>query len=164
MLLGEISHRLGYDVLTSSMISVTRTVGLVIAGGIIAWLLFNADRIGWLKALGLSLLALVVLGPVVQPWYLCWGLLLLAPVATGRLRTWVIVLSLISPFLGLPGGQQLLPAIVHAPMLETGAVLLLLWALLGAPLGRWTTYGRAPVAGRVGTLLDAPVDALRLAS
>ena len=49
----------------------------------IVWLLFNADRIGWLKALGYSLLAVVVLGPVVQPWYLTWGLLLLAVVADG---------------------------------------------------------------------------------
>ena len=142
MLLSQVSHLVGYDVSTSSMISVTRGIGLVAAAAAMFWLLFNADRIGWLKALGLSMLAIVVLGPVVQPWYLSWGILLLAPLAAGKLRAWLIGLSVVSPFLGLPGGHQLLHAIVHTPMIETGCVLFLLWALLGAPLGRWTAYGQ----------------------
>jgi hypothetical protein len=141
--LAGLAHMFGSHVSTASMIGVTRMVGLCASAVLIVWLLFNADRIGWLKALGYSLLALVVLGPVVQPWYLTWGLLLLAPVATGKLRAWVIALSVISPFVGLPGGHTLLTGIVNAPMIETGCVLLLLWALLGAPLGAWTSYGRA---------------------
>jgi hypothetical protein len=58
----------------------------------------------------------------------------------------VIALSVISPFVGLPGGRLLLVGIVHAPMVETGLVLFLLWGLLGAPLGRWTSYGRRTYA------------------
>jgi len=144
MLLTQVCHLFGYGVATSSMISVTRVIGLVIAATVMLWLLFNADRIGWLKAVGLSLLVLVVLGPVVQPWYLSWGILVLAPLAMGRLRAWLIGLSVVSPFLGLPGGHSLLNAIVHTPMIETGLVLFVLWALLGAPLGRWTAYGYDP--------------------
>jgi hypothetical protein len=140
-----ISHLFGTGMSTATGISISRTIGLGLAAVLVVWLLFNADRIGWMKALGFSLLALVVLGPVVQPWYLTWGLVLLAPMATGRLRISVIALSVISPFVGLPGGRELLKGIVHAPMVETGLVLFLLWALLGAPLGRWTTYGRRPV-------------------
>jgi alpha-1,6-mannosyltransferase len=142
--LAAIGRGLGLDVSTTWTISLTRSLGLVLAGALIVWLLFNADRIGWLKALGYSLLAIVVLGPVVQPWYLTWGLLLLAIVATGPLRAWVIGLSVVSPFVGLPGGHKLLSAIVHAPMIETGIVILMLWGLLFAPLGAWTTYDRAP--------------------
>ena len=139
MAISGISHLFGAaTVTTSGAIGTTRIVGTVAAGILTIWLLFNADRIGWLKALGYSLLALVVLGPVVQPWYLTWGLLLLAPVATGRLRAWVIGLSVVSPFVGLPGGRQLLDGIVHAPMIETGFVLLCS-ALLLAPLGKWTS-------------------------
>lgn len=140
MLLTQVCHLFGYGVATSSIISITRIVGLTIAAGIMVWLLFNADRIGWLRAIGLSLLALVVLGPVVQPWYLSWGILLLAPLAGGRLRNWLIGLSVVTPFLGLPGGHQLLRTIETAPMIETGIVLFLLWGLLGAPLGRWTAF------------------------
>ena len=89
--LAAIGRGLGLDVSTTSTISAhaTRSASCSPAA-LIVWLLFNADRIGWLKALGYSLLAIVVLGPVVQPWYLTWGLLLLAVVATGRLRAWVI--------------------------------------------------------------------------
>jgi hypothetical protein len=141
--LAALGRSMGVDVSTAWAISVTRLLGLAIAGVLIVWLLFNADRIGWLKALGYSLLALVVLGPVVQPWYLTWGLLLLAVVATGRLRTWIIVLSVISPFVGLPGGRKLLSAIVHVPMVETGVIILGLWGLLFAPLGSWTAYRHA---------------------
>ena len=65
-----------------------------------------SDRIGGLRALGLSLLLFVLLGPVVQPWYLTWGIVLLAPVVTGRLAHAVIVLSVVSPFIGLPGGSD----------------------------------------------------------
>jgi hypothetical protein len=144
MLLSQVCHLFGYNVPTLSMISVTRGIGLVAAAVAMVWLLFNADRIGWLKALGLSMLAIVVLGPVVQPWYLSWGILLLAPLAMGKLRNWLIALSVVSPFLGLPGGHQLLHAIVNTPMLQTGCVLFFLWALLGAPLGRWTAYGQEP--------------------
>jgi alpha-1,6-mannosyltransferase len=144
--LAGLSHVLGFNLAMSSGISITRTLGLVASFVVIGWLLFNADRIGPLKAIALSLVAIVILGPVVQPWYLTWGLLLLAPVATGRLRIAVIALSVVSPFVGLPGGQELLNGIVHAPMVETGLVLFLLWGLLGAPLGRWANYGRAAFA------------------
>ena len=80
------------------------------------WLLKESDRIGQLTALGLTLLAFVILGPVVQPWYLTWGLILLAPVAEGRIRTLVIALSVVSPFIGLPGGRELRqPAAARRP-------------------------------------------------
>jgi len=143
--LAGLVHLVGHHVASSTTIGLTRMIGLAATAVLVVWLLFNADRIGWLKALGYSLLALVVLGPVVQPWYLTWGLLLLAPIATGRLRAWVIGLSVISPFVGLPGGHALLLGIVDAPMIKTGVVLVMLWALLLAPLGKWTTYGRGPV-------------------
>ena len=70
------------------------------------WLLLNSDRIGTLKALGVTLLVFVILGPVVQPWYLSWGLILLAPVALGRLRSLIIGLSMVTAFIELPGGDR----------------------------------------------------------
>jgi len=143
--LAALGHAMGAEFSTTLAISVTRVLGLSIAGLLMVWLLFNADRIGWLKSLGLSLLALVVLGPVVQPWYLAWGLLLLAIVATGRVRAWIIGLSVISPFVGLPGGHILLKSLDHTPMIETGLIIFMLWWLLFAPLGEWTSYGATPL-------------------
>ena len=101
------------------------------------WLLLNSDRIGTLKALGLTLLIFVLLGPVVQPWYLSWGLILLAPVALGQLRSLVIGLSMVTAFIELPGGTQLVTTLLHGdPLL---IVLTLLWILvvMTVPLSSW---------------------------
>ncbi|HLK45336.1 MAG TPA: polyprenol phosphomannose-dependent alpha 1,6 mannosyltransferase MptB, partial [Acidimicrobiales bacterium] len=143
-------HAAGVHASTNVFIAVSRGLGLAAAGVISLWLLFNADRVGWLKALGYSMLAVVVLGPVVQPWYLAWGVLLLAPIATGRLRGWMIALSVVSPFIGLPGGRPELSSFVHAPTLEAGLVLVLLWAVLFAPLGKWSTYDLVPRGAGAG--------------
>lgn len=137
----ELLHALGIGVTQSGVISVTRLAGLALAGALGIYLLKESDRIGQLTALGLTLLAFVILSPVVQPWYLTWGLILLAPVATGRIRTLIIGLSVISPFIGLPGGRELLTQLVHADPIMLAVTLLCLLAFVVAPLGRWTAIG-----------------------
>ncbi len=132
-----IAHFAHIGVGLGGVLSVTRVLGLTVAAIAAIWLLLNSDRIGTLKALGISLLVLVALGPVVQPWYLSWGLILLAPVALGRLRSLIIGLSMVSAFLELPGGDQLVKSLVHGdPLL---IVLTLLWILvvLTVPLATW---------------------------
>jgi hypothetical protein len=130
----------------SGVLSVTRFFGLLAAVVVGVWLLFNSDRIGTLKALGITLLLFVALGPVVQPWYLSWGLLLLAPVALGRLRSLIIGLSMVTAFIELPGGSQLLNSLIHGdPLL---IVLTLLWILvvLTVPLSSWERGRSQPVS------------------
>ena len=96
-------------------------------------------------------MVLVALGPVVQPWYLSWGLILLAPVALGRLRSLIIGLSMVTAFIELPGGAQLVQSLIHGDPLQI--VLTLLWILfvLTMPLATWErrpSVARAPeVAG-----------------
>ncbi|MGO8722792.1 MAG: polyprenol phosphomannose-dependent alpha 1,6 mannosyltransferase MptB [Acidimicrobiales bacterium] len=85
----------------------TRGAGLSIAAVIGAYLLWHAKGSGTLRAMGLTLLAVVVLGPTVQPWYLAWSVVILATVAEHRLRVLLIVLSCVSCFFGLPGARQL---------------------------------------------------------
>jgi len=60
-----------------------------------------------MRAMGVTMLAVVFLGPSVQPWYLAWSVVLLATIAEHRLRVLVIVLSCVSCFLGLPGARKL---------------------------------------------------------
>ena len=73
--LAGLLHVVGLGVSQASIISVTRVLGLGLAVGLGIWLLKESDRIGQLTALGLTLLAFVILSPVVQPWYLTWGLM-----------------------------------------------------------------------------------------
>ncbi len=135
-------HALGAGVSMASVLTITRLLGLLAAVVIGVWLLKESDRIGQLTALGLTLLLFVVLGPVVQPWYLTWGLVLLAPVAEGRIRTTLIVLSVTAPFIGLPGGRTMLVELLHADPLVLAISLVALLVFVVAPLGRWTQIGR----------------------
>ena len=137
-----LAHALGWMVDQASILSVTRSIGLLVAVAAGVWLLKESDRIGQLTALGLTLLLFVILGPVVQPWYLTWGLVLLAPVAEGRVRTAFIVLSVTAPFIGLPGGREMLVQLLHADPLVIAISLVALLVFVVAPLGRWTLLGR----------------------
>jgi hypothetical protein len=132
-----LAHLVHVDLGVGGVLSVCRFLGMVVAAVSGVWLLLNSDRIGTLKALGTTLLLFVLLGPVVQPWYLSWGLILLAPVALGQLRSLVIGLSMVTAFIELPGGTQLVTTLFHGdPLL---IVLTLLWLLivLTVPLSSW---------------------------
>ncbi len=140
--LSGFAHLVGLNVSLGGVLSVTRVLGLASAAVLAVYLLKESDRIGSLKALGLTLLLFVALGPVVQPWYLTWGLVLLAPVASTRLRNLIIVLSIISPFFQLTGGRVLLNELIHANPLAVAAAWLALLGALLIPLGRWSTAWR----------------------
>ena len=89
----------------------------------------------------------MLLGPVVQPWYLSWGLILLAPVALGQLRSLVIGLSMVTAFLELPGGTQLVTTLLH------GDPLLIVLTCCGSsscmtvPLSSWDRRHAGPRGG-----------------
>ena len=74
---------------------------------------------------------------MVQPWYLSWGLILLAPVALGRLRSLVIGLSMVTAFIELPGGTQLVTSLIHGDPLLIVLTLLWLLVVLTVPLSSW---------------------------
>ncbi len=134
-LIGDhLAHALGIGIPGHVIISVARVLGLGIAAALGLMLLWKSDRVGPIKAMGLTLLLVVALGPVVQPWYLTWGLVIMAPVATGRLRSMIIWLSICASFIGLPGGRQLVEELIHAnPVLAIASVIALV-AILGMPL------------------------------
>jgi alpha-1,6-mannosyltransferase len=55
-----------------------------------------------LSALGWSLLAFVVLGPVVWPWYETWGIVFLAVAAGTLARRVILILSAVGCFATVP--------------------------------------------------------------
>jgi alpha-1,6-mannosyltransferase len=132
-----ISHFVGVGVGLGGVLSVTRFFGLLAAGIAGVWLLLNSDRIGTLKAMGITLLLFVALGPVVQPWYLSWGLILLAPVALGRLRSLIIGLSMVTAFIELPGGTALVKPLIHGDPLQIVLTLLWILVIMTVPVTTW---------------------------
>jgi hypothetical protein len=134
IVLTDAAHLVDIGVPLQTMLTVTRTIGLCGALGLGLWLLWRSERIGSLQAIGVTLLLVVVLGPVVQPWYLSWGLVLLAPVALGRMRSLIIGLSVASAFIGLPGGSNLIHLLLGADPLQVAVALLVCLGILTVPL------------------------------
>jgi alpha-1,6-mannosyltransferase len=133
-LLTGAAHLAHIPVAEHLVLSATRLLGLGTAAAAGLWLLAKVDELGTLRAMGMTMLLVVVLGPVVQPWYLSWGLIVLAPVAEGWLRGLIVGASVASAFLGLPGGRQLLIDLFHADPLQVGLSLLACLAVLTVPL------------------------------
>jgi len=140
LLFTGVAHFAHVGVGLGGVLSACRFLGLLIAGVAGVWLLLNSDRIGTLRALGITLLLFVALGPVVQPWYLSWGLILLAPVALGRLRSLIIGLSMVTAFIELPGGTQLVKPLIHGDPLQIVLTLLWILVIMTVPV---TTWGQA---------------------
>jgi alpha-1,6-mannosyltransferase len=139
---GHLFHALGVGPSPHAVLSMARGLGLAAAGVAGVVLFVRSRRIGSVQALALTLLAIVLLGPVVQPWYVAWGLIVLAPVAVGRLWGVLIGLSIGVSFLELPGARLLLDELSRnnvAYVLLSVAVLLVTLAVttpFGAAVGR----------------------------
>lgn len=141
MAAGNTLHAIGLESISvTSVLSVTRLTGLLVAIGLTFWLLWRSEERGWVRSVGLALVLLVELGPVVQPWYLAWGLVLLAASYQDREHFWLLALSITGPFIGLPGGRQLLAGLVNSNPLLIAVAVAILGGVLIAPMGRWTQW------------------------
>ena len=135
------------DIITSEnpVIIGFRAGGQVVTALVLLWLWLRAGRLGPVRALGLGLLALVLLGPVVQPWYVLWGLTVVAATPLTR-RPWLVAAGA-SVWLSMmitPQGANLF--LEWGPVLATGAAAVVAtYTVLGHepdPAGA----GREPVA------------------
>jgi alpha-1,6-mannosyltransferase len=136
------AHVVGIGVGLGGVLTLTRAVGLLSAAVIAVYCLRHRERLGVLSALGITMMAFVLLGPVVQPWYLTWGIILVAPIAAGRTLYVVLGLSTVAPFIGLTGGTELLNELVHTDPASMVLAVMVLWAVVIVPLGSWTTSWR----------------------
>jgi alpha-1,6-mannosyltransferase len=141
MAITNIAHALGaHGVELGSVLSVTRFLGLLTAVLLTLWLLWHSDQRGWVRYLGVALLLFVILGPVVQPWYLAWGIVVLAASYKGRQHFWLLLLTITGPFIGMPGGRQLLAGLVHSNPLLIAVAVAILGGVLLVPMGHWTQW------------------------
>lgn len=107
---GWIGMLLGLGDHTAAMLTVTRSVGVVIAAGFIVRMLFATFRgtIHPVGGLGVATFMLVLLFPVVHPWYMLWAIAPLAAWANRPFfRVGVIIYSAAFSFFVLPRGLGL---------------------------------------------------------
>lgn len=106
-LLYGILHLVGVPVARSPVISVAQAVGSLAAVAGMAWMVLHTTGRDVLKLLGLSLLLFVVLSPTLWPWYLTWGVSVLAATSAQRSRALAVVAALAMLVVGA-GGTPLL--------------------------------------------------------
>src|SRR5271170_7661229 len=160
LLISGTAHVLGIGVGIGGVLTFTRAVGLLGAAAVALYCLRHRERLGMLGALGITMMMFVLLGPVVQPWYLTWGIIIVAPVVTGRWLYAVLGLSAVAPFIGLTGGSDLLSELVRTDPASMVLAVMVLWAVAIVPLGNWTTSwridrSRLPALTATGAALES---------
>ncbi len=118
------AHALGYHGGPGAFVAGSRAIGLGLAAVISVLLLIRPRRLEPVQALGWSLFAFVLLGPVVWPWYEAWAFVFLAVVAEGWTLRLVGLLSAVACFATVPSPRLLSSA--PASDVVTG------WGLLAA--------------------------------
>jgi hypothetical protein len=135
-----IVHGVGVPVSQSVVVSATQVVcGLLVVGGTL-WLVWNASTQNVVRAIGLALVLIVVGSPTLWPWYLTWGVTLLAATTAQRSRVLAAVAGLAMLVVGAGGSPMLngLDYVVIAPLLLAGCGWLF-----------WDRHWQRVVTGRV---------------
>lgn len=139
--IAEILNGIGIGVDGQILSSGVRALGLAATAALAVVMLLRSPRVGYIKATGVVLVAYVLLGPVIWPWYLPAGFALLAACGLGRYRpSYLVVCIAVSWFVwptsvvsieGLGGGYQHLRGL--------GVVVLVAALAWGAQrfTGRW---------------------------
>jgi len=131
---------IGLTVDLRSTVTVVQAVGGIAAVSAILWMLFHARAGDGVRLCGVALILFVVLSPTLWPWYLMWGLAVLA--ATPVQRSWALA--------AVAGSAMLLVGAGGTPMFNGGAY----WVtgpILGIALA-WFLF-----SGRVATTLRGPL-------
>jgi alpha-1,6-mannosyltransferase len=135
-LLGDVGANVGFHALHSAL----RAVMFAVSALVSLVLLLRARRATLVPYLGLSLIAFAIAGPALWPWYLSWGLVLLAAWKPAQ-HSWLVVLaSVVGAVLVQPGGILALP-------LDSSPVVACLWlGLVILLVYRWRRRQRLGLA------------------
>jgi alpha-1,6-mannosyltransferase len=92
MTTGNLLDAVGLGYRVDGAVDAWRDIGALVTVAILVYLVLTGHKRSPARGLGLSLLTLVLLGPVVQTWYLLWGLVILAGAGLTRNGTRAAVL------------------------------------------------------------------------
>jgi hypothetical protein len=94
MLFGGLLRLLGFGNVIDTSVGVTRLIGSVVLAIVLVALILRPAGRSATRGVALSFVALVVLGPVVQPWYLLWSIPLLAVTGLSHKQIRIMVLAI----------------------------------------------------------------------
>jgi hypothetical protein len=120
----------------TSLLGPAHVLGLIGAVALGLYATWRVPQLGLLRAMGLALVGLVLLGPIVWPWYLVWGVALLA-VAQGQRTTRALIwCSVTASLLGALGPQDVVRDLGAMGFVLDLALLLALAAAAITPIQR----------------------------
>jgi hypothetical protein len=154
---------LGLPANDSIWISLFRLAGLAAAGYVCLRLLGVTARIGAVQCAAISMLVVVLLGPVVWPWYLAPGIAMLGAAGVGRWRPALIVLTVAFSFEVFPRGNSALsgpkPVLESSHLVSLGFILLIAVLTTAAPYAvEWWRAQRDDELPGTDPLPFAPAD------
>ncbi|MGB8405953.1 MAG: polyprenol phosphomannose-dependent alpha 1,6 mannosyltransferase MptB [Mycobacterium sp.] len=128
---GQVGILLGLGDHTTSVLGLTRAIGVFIIAVLVTWLLLSVlrGRLHPIGGLGVAMGATVLLFPVVQPWYLLWAIIPLACWASrpGFRGTTIVVTFIVGVFGPTANGDRFaLFQILDATLASTVIVLILI--------------------------------------
>ena len=165
LLAGWIGSLLGLGDHITSVLALARLTGLAAAGGVCLLLLWRCwkGRVEPLAGLGVGLGAVVLLGPVVHPWYLLWAAIPLASSATHpAFRTTATVACAVLAVVVAPTGSDFLfrawvmPSAIVAAAVTLVVPMLLVRGHTPALSGAFTGAREAPVPRSEALQASAP--------
>lgn len=94
MIIGGVLQWLGVAENNDMAVTICRGIGLLISLGIVAYLCLKPQGRSAVRGCALAFAAVVLLGPVIQPWYLLWFLPLFAVTGMSEVQLrWTILLT-----------------------------------------------------------------------
>ena len=155
---------IGLNVSSDGTVAVFRLVGIALAGVICTVLLLRSPRIGMTRALGISMIVVVLLSPVVWPWYLAAGFALVAASGMGRWRPSYVVLIVAASAVVFPTSIAPVKSLNPYQHLLTMAVvvLIIIACYLAQKLAAYLTARRERLAPALS--IELPLDSVALAT
>ena len=100
-------HAVGVPVAKHTVISVVQTAASILAVLVIVWMVLHVRGRDAVRSTGVALLLFVVLSPTVWPWYLMWGIAVLAATSAQRSKSLAVVAGLAMLVVGAGGTPML---------------------------------------------------------
>jgi hypothetical protein len=110
VLVFHVLHLVGIPVHQHACVTVTQLVCGVAGVAGVAWLIANVRKLDVVRAIGIALIVVVLVGPTLWPWYFTWGLALLAATPAQRSKTLALAAALAMFIVG-PSGTPLIGGI-----------------------------------------------------
>jgi hypothetical protein len=111
----------------ATILSLTRAIALLLTVGGVGYLLWRAPRFGTVRACAYALGLVVVLGPIVLPWYALWAVVVLAAAGDRRDRLFAVIATIVFLIVLQPSGSTMPDLMLMITVVLLTGVAVAIW-------------------------------------